>query len=148
MENTKKKCSQCGLVNFATEMECRRCGGFLLRPAADPSDGKTRSPFSFALVALACALVAAGGLWYWSGGTKRSEPASDTQYIPQTRIAPTPTPPAAGPLTVDPHDTRAVEKMIAPVDNQRVEQLREQQQKAVEDLGNKVPKPFAQGPPE
>ena len=26
---SSKKCSQCGLVNFASELECRRCGTFL-----------------------------------------------------------------------------------------------------------------------
>ena len=64
--NTSKKCSQCGLVNFATDDFCRRCSRDLNAPAPLPplsSAPKSKSTLYVFLFVLA--VIAFGGWAYW-----------------------------------------------------------------------------------
>lgn len=152
MEITKKKCPQCGLVNFSTDMECRRCGGFITRPAATHSNSEQKqSPLSPALLALVAFLLVAGGIWYWSGRTNSNQPVLNAESLPETTITPAPTiepAPRTALDNINPHDERQIQKIMVPLDEERVKQFHEQQRKAIDDLGKRVQKPFAQGPPQ
>ena len=150
MEMTKKKCLQCGLINFSTDMECRRCGSFLRSPIAAHSAGEQKKfTLSSGLSALIVFLLIAVGVWYWSSGTNSNQPVLKAENLPEPKITPAPTPAPASPLgNIDPHDEQQIQKMIAPMDKEKIERVHEQERQTIEDLGKKVPKPFAQGPPQ
>jgi ribosomal protein L40E len=53
------KCKSCGLTNFASETQCRRCGDAFLR-----SPQREKAPRSFSLTSLLIPAVAAVGFYY------------------------------------------------------------------------------------
>ncbi|HUR99604.1 MAG TPA: hypothetical protein VMZ26_16180 [Pyrinomonadaceae bacterium] len=63
------KCKNCGLSNFSTEAECRRCGYSFLK-ASKPKKEKTPSRFS--LSSLLMIALALGLVYYFYSGTQSS----------------------------------------------------------------------------
>jgi hypothetical protein len=146
METTKKKCPQCGLVNFSIEMECRRCGGLLVSPIATHSvNEQKKSQLSSALLALLAFLLIAGGISYWSNKTNSNQPILyNPENIAKTKIAPVP---QTSLENINPHDTGQIQKMIEPIDEiepieKRIEQMEEFKRKTHEDFKMRVRKPF------
>lgn len=62
------KCKSCGLTNFASEIECRRCAKPLFTSGKRP-DG---APRRFSIVSLLILAVVAGGIYYVLIGVKKS----------------------------------------------------------------------------
>jgi hypothetical protein len=60
------KCKSCGLSNFATDAECRRCGLSLHFDGG--RGGRTRAPSRFSVVSIVIfAVIAAGGFYIFTG---------------------------------------------------------------------------------
>ena len=63
------KCKNCGLSNFSTEVECRRCGNSFLKA---PDAKKEKTPSSFSLSTLVLLALAAGLIYYFYSGSRDS----------------------------------------------------------------------------
>src|SRR5688572_30841543 len=61
------KCKSCGLTNFASEPQCRRCGGAFTRPQQ-----REKAPRSFSLTSLLIPAIAAVGFYYFFVGSGSS----------------------------------------------------------------------------
>ena len=63
------KCQNCGLTNFSSEIECRRCGFQFHGPKKSKAEKPPRS-FSFSTLVLVAG--AAGLAYYFFGGVSKS----------------------------------------------------------------------------
>ena len=63
------KCKNCGLSNFSTEPECRRCGYSFLTASKTKSE---KTPRSFSLSSLLMVAVVGGLIYYFYSGTQDS----------------------------------------------------------------------------
>jgi uncharacterized Zn finger protein (UPF0148 family) len=141
MDMTKKKCPQCGLVNFSTDMECRRCGSFLGMSATTHSvSEQKKSQLSSALLALIAFLLVAGGIWYWSSKTNSNQPVVyNPENLPQTKITPVPEPTV---VELNINDHPEIKEEIEPMEK-RIERIQELRRQTAESFKNSVKKPFA-----
>ncbi len=63
------KCKKCGLANFSSETDCRRCGYVF---ASSAKSTREKSPRSFSLSSLLLPVLLAGGAYYFYSGTQDS----------------------------------------------------------------------------
>jgi hypothetical protein len=63
------KCKNCGLSNFSSEVECRRCGNSFLKTAQTKSE---RPPRRFSLSTLLMVALACGLVYYFYSGSRDS----------------------------------------------------------------------------
>ena len=63
------KCKSCGLTNFPSDIECRRCGNALLVPAKSKRE---KGPRSFSLSSLLLLALVGGVAYYFYTGTQGS----------------------------------------------------------------------------
>ena len=63
------KCKSCGLTNFPSDVECRRCGNLFLDPAKSKREKKPRS---FSLSSLLLLALLCGVAYYIYSGTQDS----------------------------------------------------------------------------
>src|SRR5215218_2415806 len=63
------KCKNCGLSNFSTDVECRRCGNSFLKTSKTK---KEKTPSSFSMSSLLMLAVVGGLVYYFYSGTQSS----------------------------------------------------------------------------
>lgn len=78
------KCTNCGLSNFSSETECRRCGNQFFQ-----SSQTNKTPRRWPFATLAILAVAAGGLYYIFSGMQQS--VSEVNANDAKRVASQPT---------------------------------------------------------
>jgi hypothetical protein len=91
--NTSKKCSQCGLVNFATDDFCRRCSWDLNAPAPLPPlshPPKSKSTLYVGLFVMAA--IGFGGWAYWYKTGSDRELKAKAEFYGRQNAAPASTP--------------------------------------------------------
>jgi len=83
------KCKNCGLKNFSTDMECRRCGYSFLQSARKRRDSKPRR---FSVWSLLMITLFAGLLYYFYSGVQKSIEEVNASDAKRVAAQPTPRP--------------------------------------------------------